>query len=64
ENHVHVSSFEDLRFDDELLKLRNYLEIFIASQDKYPNLVDYLKEHPWPEFRDRDSSEQPPAPEQ
>ncbi|KAJ2884119.1 hypothetical protein H4R27_002316 [Coemansia aciculifera] len=64
ENHVHVSSFEDLRYDDELLKLHNYLEIFIASQDKYPNLVDYLKKHPWPEFRDRTSSEQPPVSEQ
>ncbi|KAJ2492811.1 hypothetical protein IWW37_001109 [Coemansia sp. RSA 2050] len=64
ENHVHISSFEDLSRDDELLRLQHYLEMYVANKGAYPNLVDYLKEHPWPKFRDRASSEQPPAPEQ
>ncbi|KAJ2821193.1 hypothetical protein FBU31_004984 [Coemansia sp. 'formosensis'] len=64
ENHVHVSSFEDLRHDDELLKLHLYLTKYVDSKDIYPNLVDYLKEHPWPEFRDCISSKPPSASEQ
>ncbi|KAJ2415380.1 hypothetical protein GGI10_001743 [Coemansia sp. RSA 2530] len=64
ENHVHVSTFEDLRHDEELLKLHRYLEAYIANKEAYPNLVSYLKERPWIEFRDGASSEQPPASEQ
>ncbi|KAJ2747337.1 hypothetical protein GGI20_000588 [Coemansia sp. BCRC 34301] len=62
DNHLHVSSFENLRHDDELLYLQHYFEAYIASQDKYPNLVGYLSEHPWPEFRDHASSTHTPVP--
>ncbi|KAJ2446445.1 hypothetical protein GGF42_005691, partial [Coemansia sp. RSA 2424] len=61
DNHIHVSSFENLRHDDELVQLHRYFEAYVASQDKYPNLVDYLREHPWPEFCGRPSSENTPA---
>ncbi|KAJ2892815.1 hypothetical protein IWW38_003075, partial [Coemansia aciculifera] len=63
DNHVHASTFEDLYHDDELVELQRYFEEYVANKDKYPNLVDYLKEYPWSKFRGRESGASTPAPE-
>ncbi|KAJ2003571.1 hypothetical protein GGI04_002922 [Coemansia thaxteri] len=50
DNHLHISTFEDLRHDDELLHLQRYLQVYIDSRDQFPDLVSYLKQRPWSEF--------------
>ncbi|KAJ2158736.1 hypothetical protein GGF46_003550 [Coemansia sp. RSA 552] len=63
DNHIFVSTFESpierksagLPPDDELLKLKHYLELYTRQKDTYPNLLAYLTAHPWIAFRDASS---------
>ncbi|KAJ2846607.1 hypothetical protein IWW36_004270 [Coemansia brasiliensis] len=58
DNHIFISPFKDpLRTnpdgspaDNQLLKLKEYLEGYTAHKEQYPALLDYLKTHPWLEF--------------
>ncbi|KAJ1846371.1 hypothetical protein LPJ70_002074, partial [Coemansia sp. RSA 2708] len=59
DNHIFVSTFNDplatnkdnSPADSELLKLKNYLEVYTAQKEQYPSLLDYIRAHPWLEFR-------------
>ncbi|KAJ1867063.1 hypothetical protein LPJ78_001276 [Coemansia sp. RSA 989] len=62
ENHIFISSFDDplavgpdgSPADNQLLKLKEYLEDYTTRKEQYPTLLDYLKTNPWPEFGNSD----------
>ncbi|KAJ2822287.1 hypothetical protein IWW50_004273, partial [Coemansia erecta] len=64
DNHVFVSTFEDplatkkdgSPVDDELLKLKRYLEAYVSQKEYHPTLVDYMRANPWLAFRDSGDS--------
>ncbi|KAJ2751831.1 hypothetical protein IWQ56_006822, partial [Coemansia nantahalensis] len=54
DNHVHVATFGNpvasqmagKPEDDDLLRLKQYLEAYVDNKDAFPSLVSYLKQHP------------------
>ncbi|KAJ2785622.1 hypothetical protein H4R18_000438 [Coemansia javaensis] len=58
-NHILVSTFADpaarksdgTPADDDLLRLKQYLEGYVERRDTLPSLLAYLEETPWLQFR-------------
>lgn len=50
DNHIYVSTYKDTTNDDELVRLRKYLEAYVEQKADYSNLVDYVKQRPWMTF--------------